>query len=399
VIWFLLAVFFIPNSILAQSPSVKITNFSSNSAPEWVEIHNETSNNIDLTNWAIGDSIISTPYDLTLSGCLSPNSYLTFTHDSGWLNDGGDTIQLFDASRNLIDTLTYTAGRYATDSRSDSNCQNTPTTVPTTAPTVVPTTPPTQPPTTAPTITLTPTLPPMNLQIVNVPSAMSQGVEFNFTFSAQNLASGKEYYFKAYGGTVDNYGFETKNNSNWYEYNSASTNFPKFTPSSNTINQTLTVRAKTGKPLGSALLRLAIKEVVSGDWIPASNEKSINITAAPTPTLTPTQTPTPTATKTPTPTPTRSPTSTPLPSLVLPTAIPTLDDSSLSITVMPTIDLNVYGGETSPPETILGDIVISSPTPAARFRLGSLSSAMPYLIIGVGSILLLGPLMLSKFLK
>ncbi|MFA6602995.1 MAG: lamin tail domain-containing protein [Candidatus Shapirobacteria bacterium] len=397
-IWFILAFFLIPNTVLAQSSSVKITNFSSNSAPEWVEIHNETLNNIDLTNWAIGDSIISSPYDIILSGCLSPNSYLTFTHDSGWLNDGGDVIQLFDASRNLIDTYTYTSGRYGTDSRSDSNCQA-PTTVPTIAPTTAPTTPPTQVPTTVPTVASTPTLPPLNFQISSVPSTVAQNEEFSLTFSAQNLTTGKEYYFKAYGGTVDNYGFETKNNSSWYEYNSTAANFPKFSPNTNTINQTLTVRAKTGKPLGSALIRLAIKEVVSGDWIPASNEKSINITAAPTPTLTPTQTPSPTPTKTPTPTPTRSPTSTPLPSLVLPTAIPTLDESDMTITVMPTIDLNVYGGATSPPETILGDIVISSPTPVSRFRLVSVSSAMPYLIIGVGSILLLGPLMLSKYLK
>lgn len=88
--------------IYAIDPVVKITNFSSNSSPEWVEINNTTGDTINIDNWLLKDANNISTDDLIISGCLSPFSYQTFYHDPGWLNDGGDTINLFDDLNNLL---------------------------------------------------------------------------------------------------------------------------------------------------------------------------------------------------------------------------------------------------------------------------------------------------------
>lgn len=135
------------------TPVVKITNYSSNSSPEWVEIQNQTSDTISVGGWTIRDGNSSQTDDLTLIGCVSPNSYLTFYHDSGWLNDSGDTITLYDASSAQIDQLIYTDGQLVLTPRSDSNCTPSSTPSPTSAPTLTPS--PTTP--LLPTITPSPT--------------------------------------------------------------------------------------------------------------------------------------------------------------------------------------------------------------------------------------------------
>jgi hypothetical protein len=152
-LWFLLV-----RPVMAADPVVKITNFSSNSSPEWVEIHNQTSSAIDIGNWKIRNGNSSLTDDLTLTGCLSADGYQTFYHDSGWLNDGGDTISLYDAQNNLIDQLVYTKGQSLTNPKTTNSCQPTLTPVPTA--TVVLTLTPTNPP--LPTITPSPTDIPTN---------------------------------------------------------------------------------------------------------------------------------------------------------------------------------------------------------------------------------------------
>ncbi len=150
----------------AVDPIVKITNFSSNSSPEWVEVYNQTDTIIDLTGWAIGDSNTQVLYDLPLTGCLSPNTYQTFFHDSGWLNDDGDTIYLYNSQPTLIDSFIYTDGKYDPNYRSTNTCTPTPP-VPTSSPTPIPTVIPTNTPLPLPTITPSPTNIPT---IINTPA-------------------------------------------------------------------------------------------------------------------------------------------------------------------------------------------------------------------------------------
>lgn len=134
---FLLILLFLVPKIYAVDPVVKISNFSSNSSPEWVELNNTTENTIVIDNWLIKDANNISTDDLIISGCLSPLSYQTFYHDSGWLNDGNDTINLYDNLNNLIDQLIYSKGQLNLNPRTTNTCTPTPTNSPT--PEIIPT--------------------------------------------------------------------------------------------------------------------------------------------------------------------------------------------------------------------------------------------------------------------
>jgi len=118
---FLLSLFLVPN-VYAIDPIIKISNFSSNSSPEWVELSNTTENIINIDNWLIKDDNNLLSDDLILSGCLSPFSYQTFYHKSGWLNDSSDIIYLYDNLNNPIDQLIYTQGQLNLNPRMTNIC-------------------------------------------------------------------------------------------------------------------------------------------------------------------------------------------------------------------------------------------------------------------------------------
>lgn len=129
--------------IYAIDPIVKISNFSSNSSPEWVEINNTTENIINIDNWLIKDANNVSSDDLILSGCLSPFSFQTFYHDPGWLNDGSDTIYIYDDINNLIDQLIYPKGQLNLNPHTTNTCTPSPSPTPEIIPTTLP--PPTVP--------------------------------------------------------------------------------------------------------------------------------------------------------------------------------------------------------------------------------------------------------------
>lgn len=94
---FILAIFlFSPKVVSAQ---VVINEFSSKSDPEWVELLNTSSDQvINLSGWRIVDGNTVATDDLTLDGCISPQGFRLFNHTKGWLNDGGDSINLKDST-------------------------------------------------------------------------------------------------------------------------------------------------------------------------------------------------------------------------------------------------------------------------------------------------------------
>lgn len=138
ILFFLILLFLVPK-IYAIDPIVKISNFSSNSSPEWVEINNTTENIINIDNWLIKDANNVSSDDLILSGCLSPFSFQTFYHDPGWLNDGSDTIYIYDDINNLIDQLIYPKGQLNLNPRNTNICIPTPDITPTNIPIPEPT--------------------------------------------------------------------------------------------------------------------------------------------------------------------------------------------------------------------------------------------------------------------
>lgn len=107
-------------SASSASAAVMINEFSSGSSPEWVELYNNSSEPIDLTGWTIKD-LAQEP--LPLSATISANSYYVFEKSSGWLNDTGDTITLFNNASPAaqIDTISYGANAtvgYPSDDKS-----------------------------------------------------------------------------------------------------------------------------------------------------------------------------------------------------------------------------------------------------------------------------------------
>lgn len=152
-----------PKTVFAID-SIKISNFSSNSDPEWVELINNTDSNINIEGWALRDlnDNSNNKDSLVLTGCISPHSYQTFYHNTGWLNNTSDTIYLYNLTRELIDNFAYTTGKNDNFPKQDNTCTITitPTNTPTSTsplPTITPSPTPTPSPTNIPTPTPTPT--------------------------------------------------------------------------------------------------------------------------------------------------------------------------------------------------------------------------------------------------
>lgn len=76
---------------------------------EWVELYNPDTESADLAGWILKDGNQSTSDDILLSGVIEPGDYLVFTHEKGWLNDGGDTISLIATGSASADSVTYSA--------------------------------------------------------------------------------------------------------------------------------------------------------------------------------------------------------------------------------------------------------------------------------------------------
>ncbi len=77
---------------------------------EWLELHNNTNDNIDLIGWSVADSS-ETKYKFATSIILKANGYLVIDTSVSniALNNTSDDIRLFDDAGNLIDEFGYTS--------------------------------------------------------------------------------------------------------------------------------------------------------------------------------------------------------------------------------------------------------------------------------------------------
>lgn len=87
----------------ASDDLVKINEFSSHSASDWIEIYNGNTQAINLSGYIIEDGF---PDTLNLSGTIAGQSYLVF--NTGMLNQDGDIIKLKNGST-IIDQVAYGA--------------------------------------------------------------------------------------------------------------------------------------------------------------------------------------------------------------------------------------------------------------------------------------------------
>lgn len=153
------------------------------------------------------------------------------------------------------------------------------------------------------------------VELLDYPSSIKAGDEFNTTFKAINLEGDRLYYAKAVGGD-SGYDVQTWSDktSSWESWNSTWTNLPEFTSNSEgTISATLKARFKIETSEGDKEFKVRVRDSVTNN-----NYDSVNVSmpvtkADPTPTDVPTSTPTNTPTSTPTNTPTPTDTSTPTP--------------------------------------------------------------------------------------
>jgi hypothetical protein len=93
---FLLALTLVFLFVRSVHAAVWINEISPSTDPEWIELHNDGSVEVDLASWLLEDGNSSHSDDLLLSGVISPFGYLVFNHKEGWLNNSGDTLKLYN---------------------------------------------------------------------------------------------------------------------------------------------------------------------------------------------------------------------------------------------------------------------------------------------------------------
>lgn len=202
---------------------------------EWVELYNNSSSNIDITQWVITE--------LTSSGNINPHnlpSVIIFSHSSCFyefassaLNDSGDTISLNNSMGTQMDSYTYPSipainldktfsripdggiwqSGVTNPSKSNTDCSAlsspaTPTPIPNPNPSLIPTSSPTPNPSPI-------------FSISGVPSQINSDQPFSIQVNLTLPGSPNTTYyltgvFKKVGGT--RYFGLTKKDSNWIQY-------------------------------------------------------------------------------------------------------------------------------------------------------------------------------------
>ncbi len=71
---------------------------------EWIELYNNTDQEIDLTNWKIEEG---SGAQTNLSGKIGPKDFFVVEKIKGYLNNTGDIIKLIDSNGRIIDQVSY----------------------------------------------------------------------------------------------------------------------------------------------------------------------------------------------------------------------------------------------------------------------------------------------------
>jgi len=73
--------------------------------PEWIELYNPMNEAMNTTGWYIKDA--SDTVFGNLPSSIPPHTYICVNHSEGLLNDGGDTINLYNSTDAIVATVTY----------------------------------------------------------------------------------------------------------------------------------------------------------------------------------------------------------------------------------------------------------------------------------------------------
>ncbi|OGY25335.1 MAG: hypothetical protein A2Z24_00660 [Candidatus Woykebacteria bacterium RBG_16_44_10] len=112
IIFIFVAIFFISSPVHAANGNVVINEIyphPSTGSSEWIELYNNSSNNIDLSNWKIIDLTSSGGESVTTitSGTIEAFRFFVFEFTTAKLNNDGDIVTLKDSSNTVIDSFSY----------------------------------------------------------------------------------------------------------------------------------------------------------------------------------------------------------------------------------------------------------------------------------------------------
>lgn len=85
-----------------------------NDAGEFIELYNSGASAVPLTGWLLRDSSATGKYEFPDASSLAPQAYICLTRGSDFtfaLNNGAETLSLFDSRGTLITSLSYTNAR------------------------------------------------------------------------------------------------------------------------------------------------------------------------------------------------------------------------------------------------------------------------------------------------
>ncbi len=310
----------------AFASTIKLNEFSSASNPEWIELYNPETSNVNLNGWVIlFDDSSTTTQKITLStnDAIPGNGFKVIEHpftSSGWLNNNGDTIILKDQNGSLVDSISYGTGLWVL-SAEESGCRNTdggaiwvicsnPTKGSANQVAASPTPPPTPTPVPTSTATSSPSqTTASSFTISNTPGQINSSDSFNVSVNLSLPENpNTNFYLKGAFKKPDssNYFGLTKVLGSWIKNGSSSTQqFPITTNSSGNWTGILEIKTDIDDSgfsgAGNYIFKVA-KYSISGnlDW---SNETGVNIQsspAQPSTTTSPASNPTPSSSPSPT---------------------------------------------------------------------------------------------------
>lgn len=97
---------FAPSKMAASEPTVVLNEIYPPTTSDWVELYNNSSNEVDLSNWKLLDTATTPMKVLEENKKISPKSFLVIEVSSR-LNKSGDTIRLIDKDGVEVDSYKY----------------------------------------------------------------------------------------------------------------------------------------------------------------------------------------------------------------------------------------------------------------------------------------------------
>ena len=93
-----------PNHIVINEVDLNPPGDDSVNVSEWVELYNPTNSKIDLSGWKIASTtVLKKTMTIPTGTFIEPEKFLKYSYQTVWFTDSNDSVELRDASGNVID--------------------------------------------------------------------------------------------------------------------------------------------------------------------------------------------------------------------------------------------------------------------------------------------------------